>query len=154
MIKPLSDFLKHIAELSSRMDHYKKKRDSVDLSKVHVELIGAYKGKKFWLVDGTYIRDKIDEDFVEGGNPGRYSYVPEHEFWIEKVMVIKDQLCTMVHEYVERDKMELEHWSYDRAHNYALGVEKKIREDMPKKGSLMKDFLYFMDNMDNADEKK
>ena len=146
MIKPLSDFLKHIAELSSRMDHYKKKRDPVDLNKVHVELIGDYKGGKFWLVDGTYIRDEIDEDFIGGGNPGRYSYVPENEFWIEKVMVLKDQLCTMVHEFVEWEKMTGKHWSYDKAHEYALGIEKNLRNNMPNQGSLMSDFVFSIEN--------
>ena len=155
MIKSIGSYLKGIVESSSRMEHYKKHRDSkVDLKRVHKELIGDYKGKKFWLVDGTYIRDEIDADYVEGGNPGRYSYVPEHELWIEKVMVREDQLCTMVHEYVERDKMELEHWSYDRAHNYALGIEKKLRKGLPRKGSLMKDFLYVIENIEEFGGKK
>jgi hypothetical protein len=117
------------------MEHYKKHHipSGEDLDRIHVEFLGEYKGYKFWLVDGSYVRDSIEIDFIEGGNPGRYGYVPEDEIWIEKIMAPKDQLSTMVHEFIEMKRMENKHWDYDKAHNYSSNFEEKIRKSLPDK---------------------
>jgi hypothetical protein len=37
-----------------------------------------------WIVDGSYIRGHIDEEFTNFGQHHRYSYIPAKEFWIDK----------------------------------------------------------------------
>jgi hypothetical protein len=37
-----------------------------------------------WIVDGSYIRGHIDEEFTNFGQHYRYSYIPTQEFWIDK----------------------------------------------------------------------
>jgi hypothetical protein len=37
-----------------------------------------------WIVDGSYIRGHIDEEFTNFGQHYRYSYIPLKEFWIDK----------------------------------------------------------------------
>jgi hypothetical protein len=36
-----------------------------------------------WLVDGTYVRTHIDEEFTNYGQHFNFKYIPEHEFWID-----------------------------------------------------------------------
>jgi hypothetical protein len=37
-----------------------------------------------WIVDGSYIRGHIDEEFTNFGQHYRYSYIPQKEFWIDQ----------------------------------------------------------------------
>ncbi len=37
-----------------------------------------------WIVDGKYIRDNIDIDFVTYGQHYKYKFIPKDEFWIDK----------------------------------------------------------------------
>ncbi|MCX6238227.1 MAG: hypothetical protein NTY07_11845 [Bacteroidia bacterium] len=39
---------------------------------------------KIWLVDGSYIRGHIDEEFTNFGQHFRYPYIPENEFWLDQ----------------------------------------------------------------------
>lgn len=40
-------------------------------------------GLEIFLVDGTYIRNTYDSDFVQGGNGQRYRFCPKSELWID-----------------------------------------------------------------------
>jgi len=37
-----------------------------------------------WIVDGTYVRTKIDEEFTNFGQHYRFSFIPVNEFWIDR----------------------------------------------------------------------
>src|SRR5208337_1286617 len=37
-----------------------------------------------WIVDGSYIRGHIDEEFTNFGQHFRYSYIPEKELWLDQ----------------------------------------------------------------------
>jgi len=37
-----------------------------------------------WIVDGSYIRGHVDEEFTNFGQHYRYSYIPLKEFWIDQ----------------------------------------------------------------------
>jgi hypothetical protein len=37
-----------------------------------------------WVVDGSYIRTRIDEEFTNFGQHYRFPYIPEREFWIDQ----------------------------------------------------------------------
>jgi len=37
-----------------------------------------------WIVDGSYIRGHIDEEFTNFGQHYRFPYIPKHELWIDQ----------------------------------------------------------------------
>ncbi len=37
-----------------------------------------------WIVDGSYARGNIDEEFTNFGQHYRYSYIPPNELWIDR----------------------------------------------------------------------
>lgn len=37
-----------------------------------------------WIVDGTYVRTNIDEEFTNYGQHFNFTYIPENEFWIDR----------------------------------------------------------------------
>jgi hypothetical protein len=39
---------------------------------------------QIWIVDGSYIRGHIDEEFTNFGQHYRYSYIPLNELWIDR----------------------------------------------------------------------
>jgi hypothetical protein len=49
-----------------------------------VQQIGERGNFKVWIVDGSYIRGHIDEEFTNFGQHYRYSYIPQDEFWIDQ----------------------------------------------------------------------
>lgn len=93
------------------------------------DVIGAVDSVSVRLVDGQTVRDEVSVDFVEGGNSGRYSFVPEDEIWVEAVMTPEDQAATVVHEFIEREHMLSDGLSYDDAHDVANTVEHEFRAD-------------------------
>ncbi len=93
----------------------------------HVARIGNY---RIYAVDGAVVRDLVHVDFTTGGNPGRYSYVPEGEVWIERVLEPADAAASLLHELVETILMQERGLDYDRAHEEASGVETMLREQM------------------------
>lgn len=42
------------------------------------------RGLKAFIVDGNYIRKKIDKDFTNFGQHYRFNFIPENELWIDK----------------------------------------------------------------------
>jgi len=82
-----------------------------------------------WFVDGEIIRDHIDLDFVLGGNPGRYRYVPEGEIWIERGLRLTptDAAPTILHEAVECILMQTAGATYSQGHDAANVAERALR---------------------------
>lgn len=80
-----------------------------------------------WLVDGTKIRDEIDNQWVCGGNPARDIFLPKGEIWIEKNTTTEDLIPFVIHECVEYIFM-LDGLTYDEAHEKAGNIEIKLRE--------------------------
>jgi hypothetical protein len=39
---------------------------------------------KIWIVDGSYIRGHIDEEFTNFGQHFRFPYIPEDELWLDR----------------------------------------------------------------------
>jgi hypothetical protein len=74
-------------------------------------------------VSGHLVRVSVDIDFVWGGNPGRYAYVPLGEVWIEAELEKDDVSGTIVHEIVEENLMRVKGLSYAEAHQRANDYE-------------------------------
>jgi len=99
------------------------------LSRVCLQPLGAVAGYTVWLVDGPAVRDLIDIDYTQGGNPLVYGYVPQKEIWLEDKDSAPDLASTLLHELVEAYLMtpELGGLPYDTAHDLASGVEDPTR---------------------------
>jgi hypothetical protein len=54
------------------------------LKPVYIEKIDERGNIQIWIVDGAYIRTRVDEEFVNFGQHYRYPYIPENEFWIDR----------------------------------------------------------------------
>ena len=76
-----------------------------------------------WLVNGEVVRDRYYVPFIEGGNHGRYVWIPTSEVWLEYTMHPDELPFILVHECVERYLMLVHGWKYDRAHKFASNVE-------------------------------
>jgi hypothetical protein len=85
-------------------------------------------GWKLYLVDGQYVRDHFDTDYVEGGHWLVYKWIPQHEIWIEKLQTTEDIEMSSTHEIIEAKLMELEGLDYETAHARTIELESLIRK--------------------------
>jgi predicted double-glycine peptidase len=111
-----------------RMDKYKKHKNISDKDVVTKE-IGEVYGYKVNLVDGNLVRQKFDTDFVMGGNPGRYSYVPNNTIWIESHYEKKELIPILIHEIIECEHMIYDGDNYEKAHGKATKHESVLRKE-------------------------
>jgi hypothetical protein len=58
-----------------------------------------------WMVDGSYIRGNIDEEFTDFGQHYRFSYIPVNEFWIDREAESDELLFFVDHLLVEHRLM-------------------------------------------------
>ena len=116
-----------------------------NLDRIHRKFLGEYDGYRFYLVDGLFIRNEINDDFYSG-NFARDLYIPEPEIWIEDYSDPRDQVPTMVHEYLEADKMVSQNWDYERAHEFAARQEMKIRKSHLPIKNIFENFLSLVQN--------
>ena len=129
-------------EARGRMEVYRSgatRYHPYDIEKVHHKLLGKIESYKIYTVDGVYLRLHVDIDFCEGGNPGRYSYVPKDEIWVEDGYGLQDTLCTLFHEIVECRLMIRDGLDYSHAHDLAAEHELKLRQRVEKKGISFED---------------
>lgn len=84
-------------------------------------------GYRIYAVDGVTVRNLVHVDFTTGGNPGRYTYVPEGEVWVERVLEPADMAASLLHELVETVLMQEAGLDYDEAHEEASVVESALR---------------------------
>jgi hypothetical protein len=89
--------------------------------------VGLKDGLNIWIVDGATVRRDLYPEFLYGGNPQRYFFVPRHEIWIDNAITSEEFGYTVAHELKEFDLMRRQGLSYEKAHNSALEVERIMR---------------------------
>jgi hypothetical protein len=57
---------------------------SEDLKPAYIKKADQRGDIAVWIVDGSYIRGHVDEEFTNFGQHYRYPYIPLKEFWIDK----------------------------------------------------------------------
>ncbi len=57
---------------------------SKPLSLPYLKEVGQRGRIKIWIVDGSYIRTKMDEEFTNYGQHFNFKYIPQDEFWIDR----------------------------------------------------------------------
>ena len=105
--------------------------------KVYVKRYGHIPSEDIdvFLVNGNEVRNRYKVDWIEGGNPETYSFVPNHEMWIELGEHRDEMPYILLHEFVETMCMRYRKMKYDPAHKIASKVEFAARE----KGDLSKE---------------
>ena len=76
-----------------------------------------------WIVDGSYIRGHIDEEFTNFGQHYRYPYIPLNELWIDHEAEHDETQFFVAHLLVEHQLMA-KGMSYDKALVKADQVER------------------------------
>ena len=79
-----------------------------------------------WIVDGSYVRGHIDEEFTNFGQHYRYAYIPKNEFWIDEEAEHDERKFFIDHLLVEHQLMA-KGMSYDKALVEADTTERKER---------------------------
>lgn len=52
-------------------------------NRVYIQKIKNMNGYDVWLVDGSYVRKNINENFVEYDHHLNHNFVPKNELWID-----------------------------------------------------------------------
>ncbi len=91
--------------------------------------MGEKNGFKIWIVDGAVVRREIYNEFLYGGNPERYTFVPDDEIWIDNSISAEEYETTLAHELNERSLMAKFSMTYFGAHDSSLQLEEKMRKE-------------------------
>jgi len=107
-----------------RMDYYRPHEKSSLSTSVLAQIRRVYLGKaggfSLWGVDcDAVLGNRVDLDFTNGGNGGRYRYCPENELWVDMAYPPPRAAHTLVHEGIEAPLMIHRGLSYDNAHDIA-----------------------------------
>jgi hypothetical protein len=79
-----------------------------------------------WIVDGSYVRGHIDEEFTNFGQHYRYPYIPEQEFWIDQEAGHDERMFFIDHLLVEHELMS-KGTPYEKALVEADRIERRER---------------------------
>lgn len=98
---------------------------------------------KVFLIDGKYIRNHYEVDFIGGGHiyvP--YDFIPENEIWIEDLKKDKKEfIALLIHEFTERMLMKYFKLSYEDGHKIATQYETIFRRQYDNKTDKIGDVL-------------
>ena len=92
----------------------------------YLEKVGERGDLSVWIVDGAYIRGKIDEEFTNFGQHYRFPYIPEDELWIDREVEDDERKFFTDHLLVEHRLMS-EGMPYEEALPKADQKERKER---------------------------
>jgi hypothetical protein len=111
----------------------KKVKSKKQINSTSTKLKLPYLGKidergniQVWIVDGSYIRSHIDEEFTNFGQHYSFPYIPKNELWIGKETQNGEQQFFIDHLLVEHRLMS-QGVPYDKALAEADKVERKER---------------------------
>ena len=79
-----------------------------------------------WIVDGSYIRGNIDEEFTNFGQHYRFPYIPVNEFWIDQEAK-QDELEFFIDHLLVEHRLMAQGISYASALPQADRQERKVR---------------------------
>jgi hypothetical protein len=97
------------------------------LNPAYLKKIGQRGRISIWIVDGSYIRMSIDEEFTNFGQHYKFRYVPKDEFWIDRGASPEEQKIYIDHLLVEHRLME-KGLPYDQALDAADKAERSERK--------------------------
>ncbi len=99
---------------------------TASLKPAYIEKIDQRGDFEVWIVDGSYIRGHIDEEFTNFGQHYRYPYIPMKELWIDREAEHDERGFFIDHLLVEHELMS-KGLPYDRALPEADRAERRER---------------------------
>jgi len=142
---------------SERIMYYnERKKNKIKIPQKYIDdakdkSLGIIAGMNVFLVNGDFIRTYIDIDYVEGGNPARYTYIPDKEIWVEKILSKIDLYSTIVHEIIEYHLM-MKGNSYDKSHDITNTYEFTFRHKVFNKEMNLKEVEKYITTILNKKE--
>lgn len=103
-------------------------RGTVKLSGFYRGFIGRRDGLNIWIVDGSKVATDLYAEWIMGGNDQRYRFNPLDEVWIDDRLGCDELEYTVAHELLEVGLMRENRFTYERAHNCSLDLEKTLRD--------------------------
>ena len=97
------------------------------LKPFYLKKIGQRGKISIWIVDGSYIRTNLDEEFTNFGQHYRFTYIPKDEFWLDQEAGSDEQNIYIDHLLVEYRLME-KGVPYDQALDAADKAERAERK--------------------------
>ncbi|HIH26179.1 hypothetical protein J4476_06195 [Candidatus Woesearchaeota archaeon] len=94
------------------------------MKKPYIKKYKSINGFDVWIVDGKYIRDKINEEFTNFGLNSRFRFIPKNEFWIEKEYGKGSEIEYYIKNLLKESELLKKGDGYD----YALGVADKFEK--------------------------
>jgi len=70
----------------------------------YVRKVGQRGNITIWVVDGTYVRTQIDEEFTNYAQHYAFKFIPEREFWLDQEAAEDEQQFFIDHLLVEYDQ--------------------------------------------------
>ncbi|MFA5805341.1 MAG: hypothetical protein WC879_11925 [Melioribacteraceae bacterium] len=93
----------------------------------YLKKVGQRGTISIWIVDGTYVRTHIDEEFTNCGQHYNFKYIPKNEFWLDHEGKADEQKFFIDHLLVEH-KLMGKGVSYNEALEQADKVELSERK--------------------------
>jgi len=106
---------------------------------VYKQYLGIVSHMNLWVVDGCFIRDRIDIAFTDVGQPLHQPYVPQNEIWVDDLADPRDMACSLFQAMIEYSLMS-KGWSFDGARAWAGVEESRIRKspvEVPDKATVV-----------------
>lgn len=76
------------------------------LKSPYLKKVGQRGKITIWIVDGTYVRTHIDEEFTNYGQHYGFKCIPKNEFWLDKEVAEDEQQFFIDHLLIEHRLME------------------------------------------------
>lgn len=87
-----------------------------------------------WIVDGSFIRGHLDEEFTNFGQHYRYPYIPENEFWLDEE-ADPDELAFFTDHLLVEHRLMAQGMPYDKA---LVEADKEERKERRRAGDIAK----------------
>jgi hypothetical protein len=98
--------------------------------KPYVRLYGRAGDTAVWIVNGSYIRQNLDEEFTNFGQHYGFRFIPKDEFWLDDQGASGEESFFIEHLLVER-RLMAGGMAYDPALDEADKVEQAARDKTP-----------------------
>ena len=89
-------------------------------------------GYAVYIVDGKYIRDKINEEFTNYGTNSRFSFIPKKEIWIDREYDKDNETGYYLKNIFADEKLLAKGMGYDHALDISDKAEKRERRKKEK----------------------
>jgi hypothetical protein len=92
----------------------------------YIEKVEERGDLQVWVVDGSYIRSHIDEEFTNAGEHYHCSYIPENELWIDREAK-RDEQRFFIDYLLAEHRLMAQGIPYEKALEAADRVQRKER---------------------------